>query len=132
MKKNHTWKTTTNKTVTVTIELITERVIGHDDFIGVLTKKCCEKRISVTVEGMGEIDGYSFSDRVQTINGLKYVATWGALGISSENMAAINAITAEIETSPEWIAKKDRENKSRAAEAEYQNSTAAINRAMCD
>lgn len=40
MKKKIEWKTQDGRDVVVTIKLKTERVIGHDDWAGDITKPC--------------------------------------------------------------------------------------------
>ena len=110
-----TWTTTNNLSVTVTASLTTKKTADLDG--DKFETTCCVKNIVARIGGMG-VAGYgveTFKAPVTSKNGSVMVGCIGKLGLTAENMAAVKAIVAEIESAPEWVAKKEKEAASMAA-----------------
>jgi len=125
-----TWKTSTGLGVVVTAALATEKTIDLD---GANYKvSCCEKSIIAKVEGMGTL-GYSlevFKTPITHKKGIVMVGKIGDLGLTAENLAAVKSIIAEIEATPEWAAKIEKEARAAKVETEYRKNEAALRRIM--
>lgn len=127
MKKIISWTTGAGKTATVTVELVTERRIGHDDHLGDIIKPCADINVTATVEGMGVV-GYDYRRVDNHPQGV--AATCGKLGILEANAARIDAAIAEFETTPEWQAQRSKEARAARDAAEYEAGRDKIERAM--
>ena len=124
MKKEITWTTGTGKTATVIVSLITSKTIDADG--DKVTVACCEMEITADVDGIG----YMGSGRPVKANHPVAVAKIGNLGISAENLAKITAAIAEIEATPEWIAKVAGIAKAEKGGKEYEAHRAKMRRVM--
>lgn len=127
MKKQITWTTGNGKAATVTVELVTERYIGHDDYLGDLTKPCADIRVSANIDGMGTV-GHNYRRIDNHPQGV--AAMCGKLGIMECNSARIDAAIAECKATPEYRAQAERERLANAEEAEYQAGRNRIMQAM--
>lgn len=112
MQKEITWTTGAGKEAKVTVELVTEKVTDADG--DKITVKCCEMIITASVDGMG-ILGMGRPQR-ETKQGV--AGRIGKLGMVKENLDRVNAAIAEIEASPEWIAKIARQKAAEKASIE--------------
>ena len=126
MKKPVTWKTQSGAEVKATCELVLEKIIFADgDNVPV---KCCERHFDISVEGRSV--GYGITRTPRTVNGIRVAATCGPLAISADHLAEIDAMVAEVESHPAWIAKKAATARSIKAESEYYAHTARVKQAM--
>lgn len=89
------WTTGDGRSAVVTVTLKTERLIGHDDFIGDIKKPCCEISVSATVDGkdMGGLGN------VTKINHPVAVAAVGKLAMTQENADRVYSAISEFENS---------------------------------
>ena len=89
------WTTGDGRSAVVTVTLKTERLIGHDDFIGDIKKPCCEISVSATVDGedMGGLGN------VTKINHSVAVAAVGKLAMTQENADRVYAAISDLENS---------------------------------
>lgn len=124
MKKEITWITGTGKEAKVTVALKTERIIDADG--DKVTVACCEMDITAEIEGMGIVG----SGRPQKADHPVAVAKIGKLGINADNLARINAAIAEVEATPEWIAKVARIAQAEKEGREYDKHRAMMRRVM--
>jgi hypothetical protein len=125
MKKEITWTTNTGKAVKVIVGLITSKVIDADG--DKVTVACCEMEIIAEIDGMGCVG----TGRPQTITPQQgYIAKIGKLGIRPENLTKINAAIAEIEATPEWVAKVARRKQAEKEGREYEAHRAMMRRVM--
>ena len=77
----------------------------------------------------GSVGNY-INRRNQEMGGVVYPATCGKLVISQENLDAIDAMVAEIESHPSWIAKEEKEAKNRKESEEYEEHRAKMAKVM--
>lgn len=125
MKREITWITGTGKEAKVTVALKTERIIDADG--DKVTVACCEMDITAEIEGMGFVG----SGRPQKITPQQgCIARIGKLGINADNLARINAAIAEVEATPEWIAKVARITQAEKEGREYDKHRAMMRRVM--
>ncbi len=125
MKKEITWTTNTGKAVKVIVGLITSKVIDADG--DKVTVACCEMEIIAEIDGMGCVG----TGRPQTITPQQgCIAKIGKLGIRPENLTKINAAIAEIEATPEWVAKVARRKQAEKEGREYEAHRAMMRRVM--
>ena len=125
MKNEITWTTGTGKAARVEVELITSKVIDADG--DKVTVACCEMEITAEIEGMGCVG----TGRPMTITPQQgCVAKIGKLGIRPENLAKINAAIAEIEATPEWVAKIARRKQAEKEGREYEAHRRMMRRVM--
>ena len=124
MKKEITWTAGNGKEAKVEISLILGKELDADG--DKVTVACCEIEIIASVEGMGCIG----TGRPQKANHPVAVAKIGKLGINADNLSRINAAIAEIEATPEWIAKLARIAKAEKESAEYDKHQAMMRRVM--
>lgn len=125
-----TWKTSNNLNVTVTASLTTKKTVDLDG--DKFETTCCAKSVVARIDGMGAV-GYgveTFKAPVTSKTGIVMVGCIGKLGLTAENMAAVKAIVAEIESAPEWQEKIRRQAASRKAEEEYEAHRRAMERIM--
>ena len=123
MKHEITWTGKTGKTATVTVELVTERTHYADG--ANVTVPCCEMRIEGSVSGHGVV-GYN----VRRVSHPGIAGACGKLGIPAEQMDLIEAAIAEVEATPEWQAKLEREAEAHRQALEHEAGAARIERAM--
>jgi hypothetical protein len=123
MKKEITWITGTGKEAKVTVALKLEKEIWIDQ---PATVACCEMDITAEIEGMGIVG----SGRPQKADHPVAVAKIGKLGINADNLARINAAIAEVEATPEWIAKVARIAQAEKEGREYDKHRAMMRRVM--
>jgi hypothetical protein len=123
MKKEITWITGTGKEAKVTVALKLEKEIWIDQ---PATVACCEMDITAEIEGMGIVG----SGRPQKADHPVAVAKIGKLGINADNLARINAAIAEVEATPEWIAKVARITQAEKEGREYDKHRAMMRRVM--
>lgn len=124
MKKEITWITGTGKEAKVTVALKLEKEIWIDQ---PATVACCEMDITAEIEGMGFVG----SGRPQKITPQQgCIARIGKLGINADNLARINAAIAEVEATPEWIAKVARITQAEKEGREYDKHRAMMRRVM--
>ena len=112
MKKEITWKTGAGKEAKVTVDLITSKVNYCDG--DNVTVKCCDLVITAQVDGMGILG----MGRPQSVSAKGISGAIGKLGMVKENLDRVNAAIAEIEASPEWIAKIENQKAAMKAEQE--------------
>jgi len=131
MKREIRWNLRDGREAKITIELITSREIDADG--PRVTVGTCERRVQVDVDGL--VMGYSI-ERIEpqemsgvTVTGRVYGSR---MYITSETMDRYNAAMAEIEATPEWRAKVERERKADAANAEYEAHAARMRRACSE
>ena len=124
MKKEITWTTGTNQKATVTVELITSKVIDADGCQ--IWVRCCETRILATIDG--QITGIG----IKYVNHPVAVAKIGKLGISAANLDRINTAIAEIEATPEWQAKIEGEKIAARESEEYEIHHNAVKKMMAE
>lgn len=102
MKTQATWTTKSGATVTATAELVTSKVLDADgDKIEV---PCCEKRVSVHVEGHGNQGDWIRKIDPVNRDGTIFVARVGNLALTQDQVDTIRRLEAEIEATPEWQA----------------------------
>jgi hypothetical protein len=123
MKREITWITGTGKEAKVTVALKLEKEIWIDQ---PATVACCEMDITAEIEGMGFVG----SGRPQKADHPVAVAKIGKLGINADNLARINAAIAEVEATPEWIAKVARIAQAEKEGREYDKHRAMMRRVM--
>jgi hypothetical protein len=123
MKREITWITGTGKEAKVTVALKLEKEIWIDQ---PATVACCEMDITAEIEGMGIVG----SGRPQKADHPVAVAKIGKLGINADNLARINAAIAEVEATPEWIAKVARIAQAEKEGREYDKHRAMMRRVM--
>lgn len=123
MKREITWITGTGKEAKVTVALKLEKEIWIDQ---PATVACCEIDITAEIEGMGIVG----SGRPQKADHPVAVAKIGKLGINADNLARINAAIAEVEATPEWIAKVARIAQAEKEGREYDKHRAMMRRVM--
>lgn len=123
MRKEITWITGTGKEAKVTVALKLEKEIWIDQ---PATVACCEMDITAEIEGMGIVG----SGRPQKADHPVAVAKIGKLGINADNLARINAAIAEVEATPEWIAKVARIAQAEKEGREYDKHRAMMRRVM--
>jgi hypothetical protein len=123
MKREITWITGTGKEAKVTVALKLEKEIWIDQ---PATVACCEMDITAEIEGMGIVG----SGRPQKADHPVAVAKIGKLGINADNLARINAAIAEVEATPEWIAKVARITQAEKEGREYDKHRAMMRRVM--
>ena len=114
MKKEITWEIKDGKKAMVEIALILSRVLNADGHK--VRVPCCEIGVIATVEGSGCVG----TGRPSAVNQQGCVARIGKLGIPADQLAEIKAAIAEIEATPEWQAKIDRQKKSEKEGREYE------------
>lgn len=125
MKREITWTTGTGKEAKVTVALKTEKTIWADG--DNVTVACCEMDITAEVDGLGCI-GTGRPMKITPQQGC--IAKIGKLGISAENLNRINAAIAEVEATPEWIAKVARIAQAEKEGREYDKHRAMMRRVM--
>lgn len=132
MKKQITWKTQAGLNVTATVELITEKTINLDG--DKFTVKCCEKTMSVEVEGVGYQGSWvqPLPSPVAGKNGLVLVAKVGKLGLTQEQVDALIALNTAIEATPEWQSKLEAQKRALQAEKEYDAHSAKMRKLMAE
>lgn len=123
MRKEITWITGTGKEAKVTVALKLEKEIWIDQ---PATVACCEMDITAEIEGMVIVG----SGRPQKADHPVAVAKIGKLGINADNLARINAAIAEVEATPEWIAKVARIAQAEKEGREYDKHRAMMRRVM--
>lgn len=123
MKKEITWITGTGKEAKVTVALKLEKEIWIDQ---PATVACCEMDITAEIDGMGIVG----SGRPQKADHPVAVAKIGKLGINADNLARINAAIAEVEATPEWIAKVALIAQAEKEGREYDKHRAMMRRVM--
>jgi len=124
MKKEITWTTGTGKEAKVEIVLRLEKILDADG--DKITVPCCEMDVIASIEGIG----YVGSGRPRAANQQGCVARIDKLGINAENLARINIAIAEIEATPEWVAKVARLEANRKSGEEYDKHRAMMRRVM--
>lgn len=125
MKKEITWTTGTGQSAKVTVSLTLQKEIDCDG--DKTTVSCCEMDIIAEVDG--NVVGYG---RPESCNHPIAVGKIGKLGIIAANLTKITAAITEIEKTPEWTAKMNRQAITRKAEKEYEVSYTRIRRAMAE
>jgi hypothetical protein len=123
MKREITWATGDGREARVAVELITSKTTDADG--DKITVDCCEIEITAAVNG--DIIG---TGRPVKASHPVAVAKIGKLGINAANLARINAAIAEIEATPEWIAKVARMEASNKAANEYRDHADKMRRIM--
>ena len=123
MKKTIEWKLASGKKAEYTIALNLEKEINADgDKVKV---PCCDIKETIDIEGhTGFISAY-IEEKRGTASGIKYVAVIGGkVAISEDIYSQIRAAKSEIESTPEWIKKveKDAQNLKEIAEYEAHRS----------
>lgn len=127
MKKEIKWNTQDGRPVIVTVSLITERRVGHDDWAGKVTKPCCEIRVDATVDGK-DTGGLGHMDSVS--NHPTAVACIGNLGIMADNAARVQAAIDEIEKSEYVQAWRAKEEQARIELEDYEAHCARVSEMM--
>lgn len=120
MKKIIEWKTGTGQRASVEVEMITWKTIDADGIT--VEVECCEMQIT------GRVDGVITGIGLHEIEHPLVAAKVGKLGIARENLDRIKTAIAEIEATPEWTAKVERERINRSAHAEIDAARAKMNR----
>ena len=117
------WKTDTGKEVTVTVSLITEKVIWADG--DKVTVPCCEIKVAATIDGVPAGSGTP-----EKANHPIAVAKIGKLGIRAEQLALIKEAIAKVEACPEWQAKIAKISQCEKEGCEYDAYRARMARVM--
>lgn len=123
MERQITWTTRDGKPVVVTVALVTERTVDADGHV--ITVPCCEMTIRAEVNGV--VVGYGRPERA---NHPVAVAKIGKLGLTADNLSRIIAAIQEIEATPEWTAKVERERAGEVAAREYDQHRAMMRKVM--
>ena len=130
MKATHTWTTQTGATVTATAGLqLSEQM--HADGWDVGSRECCKYQFDISVEGYGVV-GCSITRKPMTVKGVEYAATCGKLAITQDNLDAIDAMVADVQAHPAYVAKMAREDAAAVADREYYESTRRVHAAMAE
>lgn len=103
-RHEHKWNLIDGREVKAVVELVLSKKVWADGYE--IEVKCCDKKFWIEVDGMGRIGSWIDRDMPGEINGVKFVARCGEMGISQENLNAIDEIVARIESHPEWVAKQ--------------------------
>lgn len=130
--RTHSWKLADGRTATVTctLEYGEKAEAAYVDGWNVpVTKKVCKITTTADVQGLGKV-GTWLSRTSGVANGINYAAKCGKLAITDENLNAIDAMLDDLKSHPAYVAKVAAEKKSDEEYAEYERSTAQINRAM--
>lgn len=126
MKLTHNWKTQSGLEVTATCELILKETSFADGWN--VEVDVCKQNFNITLGDKAV--GHYINRKLQTISGTTIAATCGKLGISQDNLDAIDNMVAKIESHPSWIAKEEKEAKNRKESAEYEAHSAKMAKVM--
>jgi len=134
MQREIRWNLRDGREAKITIELITSREIDADG--PKVAVDVCERRVRVDVDGL--VMGYDIERIEPQVVGwpiARIVAgrVYGSrMYITADIMERYEAAVAEIEATPEWQAKVERERKEYAANAEYEAHAAWMRRACSE
>jgi len=123
MERQITWTTRDGKAVEVVVALVTEREVDADGHR--VTVPCCEINVKALVGGITV--GYGRPERASHSVA---VAKIGKLGLTADNLAAMNAAIGEIEDGPDWTAKIEREARADESRREYDKHRAMMKKVM--
>ena len=127
MEINREWKTKSGKQVKVIGNLITEKNINADGQN--IEVKTCEINLNVTVDGK-RMGGFISKLPSQTVkDGITYTHRIGNMALTIDKVEIINNVRAELEATPEWVAKQAQIEKGKKELAEYE--TEQIKNGLC-